>query len=185
MTVADLTRTHALVAQADRRLARHAGQLRTSQNWIGSDPHTPTGAAFVPPPARMLGPLLEDLCAFCSRDDLSPMLRAAVAHAQFETLHPFVDGNGRAGRVLIGELLCRGGLAQAVVPPTSLVLAGLLGRSYESGRAAVAALEEDRVLRQVTLGRRNRAWECVGLFALVDDLECTLSDGAIRIAETH
>lgn len=269
MTVDDLTQTHALIAQADRWLARHAGQIRTEQNWIGSDPHTPADADFIPPPPRFLEALLDDLCAFCSRDDLSPMLRAAVAHAQFETLHPFADGNGRAGRVLIGELLCRGGLAGAVVPPTSLVLsgqrdryvegltawrfapngpdrwvtflseaveaaarasqgladdvadlkkrwqgmaahrradssaraliehlpgtpiisvdtaAGLLGRPYETARAAVTALEADGVLSQVTLGKRNRAWECVGLFALVDDLERRLSDGAGRIADTQ
>lgn len=269
MTVSDLTSTHALIAQADRWLTQHAGQVRETQNWIGKDPHTPAGADFVPPPARMLAGLLDDLCAFCSREELSPMLRAAVAHAQFETLHPFADGNGRAGRVLIGELLCRGGLAEAVVPPTSLVLSGqreryveeltawrfaldgpdrwitflseavegaarasmgladdvarlkeqwhtliarrrsdssaralidylpgtpilsvetaasLLGKSYETARAAVAALEQDGVLAQVTLGRRNRAWECVGLFALVDDLERRLSAGAVRIAETR
>ncbi len=116
MTVADLTCTHAIVAQADRWLAQHAGHIRTAQNWIGNDPHTPAGADFVPPPARMLDGLLEDLFAFCSRDDLSPMLRAAVAHAQFETLHPFADGNGRAGRVLIGELLCRGCQRPSVAP---------------------------------------------------------------------
>ncbi len=83
MTVADLQRTHARVAQADRWLRAHAGVVREAQNWIGRDSHTPVGADFIPPPPRFLPELLEDLCAFCSRDDLSPMLRAAFGNALF------------------------------------------------------------------------------------------------------
>ena len=68
-------------------------------------------------------PLLVDLIAFVNRDDLPVVLQAAIAHAQFETIHPFADGNGRAGRCLIHVIYRRRGLAPNVVPPVSLVLA--------------------------------------------------------------
>jgi Fic family protein len=67
--------------------------------------------------------LLEDLCEFCNGDLLPAVLQAAIAHAQFETIHPFVDGNGRTGRALIHVILRRRGLAPRFVPPISLVLA--------------------------------------------------------------
>jgi Fic family protein len=269
LTTKDLCGTHAAIAQSDRHMARFAGEIRTAQNWIGRDPYTPASADFVPPPARMVPELLDDLCVFCSRRDISPLLQAAIAHAQFETIHPFADGNGRVGRALIGELICRGGLARDVIPPTSLVLSGrraayvdaltawrfeddgrdrwvrelaeaahtaadgsirladeiaalkvtwrercarrradsaavalldhlpshpiltgadamrLTGRSGPAARAALNDLTEDGVLAEVTLAKRNRAWESIGLFALVDQLGHDLSGGAISGAETR
>lgn len=100
-----------------------AGRFRTSQNWIGGNDYNPCGADFVPPPPEELGELLEDLCRFCDDDALPPIVHAAIAHAQFETIHPFGDGNGRTGRALIHVLLRRRGLAPAFVPPISVVLA--------------------------------------------------------------
>jgi Fic family protein len=269
MTVADIQATHSALARADRWLAARSGELRQSQNWIGRDPHTPVGADFVPPPHRFLPDLLEDLCVYCSRRDVSPLLQAAVAHAQFETLHPFPDGNGRVGRTIIGEILCRGALARDVLPPVSLVLSGqraayvealtawrydddgpdrwislladaayqaaqasirladevaalqqqwrdsgprrrrdsaaakiidllpahpvltaahaaeIAAVSEQAARAALNQLERDGVLAQITLGRRNRAWESVGLFALVDEIERTVSGGAVDAAGTR
>jgi Fic family protein len=79
--------------------------------------------------------LVADLCAFCTTDDLSPVAQAAIAHAQFETIHPFVDGNGRTGRALIHMVLRRRGIAERVLPPVSLVLA-TLARSYIDGLTA-------------------------------------------------
>lgn len=67
--------------------------------------------------------LLDDLLAYVNRDDHSPLVQAALAHAQFETIHPFADGNGRTGRALVHVVLRRRGLAPAFVPPVSLVLA--------------------------------------------------------------
>jgi Fic family protein len=67
--------------------------------------------------------LLHDLCRFCGEDDLPPLVQAAIAHAQFETVHPFDDGNGRTGRALIQVLFRRRGLAPTFVPPISVVLA--------------------------------------------------------------
>jgi Fic family protein len=77
----------------------------------------------VPPPPDRVPELLEDLVAFANRDDLPAIVQAAVAHAQFETIHPFGDGNGRAGRCLIHVILRRRGAAPALVPPISVVLA--------------------------------------------------------------
>jgi Fic family protein len=100
-----------------------AGVIREEQNWIGGNDYNPCGADFVPPPPDELPDLLADLCAFCEDESLPPIVQAAIAHAQFETIHPFNDGNGRTGRALVQVLLRRRGLAPAYVPPISVVLA--------------------------------------------------------------
>jgi Fic family protein len=105
------------------RMAEHAGRIRTVQNWIGGSGFNPCSAQFVPPPPERVGDLLADLCEFCNEDSMPAVAQAAIAHAQFETIHPFVDGNGRTGRVLIHLLLRRRGLAPRVLAPVSLILA--------------------------------------------------------------
>ncbi len=107
----------------ETRLSEHAGRIRTAQNWIGGSAYNPCRAAFVPPPADEVPSLLADLCTFCNDDALPASAQAAIAHAQFETIHPFVDGNGRVGRALIHLVLRRRGLERCVVPPISLELA--------------------------------------------------------------
>jgi Fic family protein len=102
---------------------RMAGQLRTTQNWIGGNDHNPCGADFVPPPPEHVTRLLSDLCEFVTDDSLPPLVQAAIAHAQFETIHPFEDGNGRTGRALVQVILRRRGIAPAYVPPISVILA--------------------------------------------------------------
>jgi len=114
------------------RLDEHAGRIRDQQNWIGGSSYNPCSAAFVPPPPDRLPALLDDLCRFCNDDSLPAIVQAALAHAQFETIHPFIDGNGRTGRALIHVLLRRRGLAPVVVPPVSLVLA-TWSRDYVRG----------------------------------------------------
>jgi Fic family protein len=229
------------------------GVVREEQNWIGGAAASPRRAEFVPPPPRDVPGLLDDLCAFCNRDDLPAVIQAAIAHAHFETIHPFHDGNGRVGRALILIILRRRGIAPRYLPPVSLALAGsadryvagltswragddedwytvfiealhrastgaeafaarvsalqarwaeqagnprsgsgplrliellpsrpiidvktaaqMLGGTDERARQAVLRLETAGVLRQTTVGRRNRAWECVGLFDLLDGFE--------------
>ena len=88
----------------------------------------PADAEFVPPPHEYVLPALEDLAGFINRSDLPPVLQAAVGHAQFETIHPFLDGNGCVGRALIHVVFRRRGLTPDYVPPVSLVLAGRAGR---------------------------------------------------------
>jgi Fic family protein len=142
-----------------------AGMIRTGQNWIGGNAFNPGRAVFVPPP---------------------PAVQAAIAHVQFETIHPFADGNGRVGRALIHVVLRRRGLAPRYVPPMSLVLAAdpiltiatgqkLVGRSRQSVNAAIAFLAESRVVRPLTLARRNRASEARELFNPVDGVERELA----------
>jgi len=117
---------------AGTRLAEYGGRFREEQNWIGGSSYNPCSAAFVPPPHEYVEELMADLCAFCSTDDLPAVAQAAIAHAQFETIHPFVDGNGRTGRALIHLILRRRGLAVRVLPPVSLVLA-TWAQSYIDG----------------------------------------------------
>ena len=100
-----------------------AGEVRTVQNWIGGSSYNPCSAAFVPPPPESLGALLSDLLDYVNSDDHPALVQAAIAHAQFETIHPFTDGNGRTGRALIHVILRRRGVAPKFVPPISLVLA--------------------------------------------------------------
>jgi Fic family protein len=134
---------------AGTQLDDHAGKLRTEQNWIGGSSYNPCSAAFVPPPQEHVELLLHDLCAFSNSDALPAIAQAAVIHAQFETIHPFVDGNGRTGRALIHVILRRRGLAPNVLPPVSLVLAtlasdyidALMGTRYR-GRADSASAQD-------------------------------------------
>ena len=100
-----------------------AGRIRTEQNWIGGNDYNPCGADFVPPPPEIVDSLLGDLCRFSSADRLPPLVQAAIAHAQFETIHPFDDGNGRTGRALVQVILRRRRLAPSYVPPISVILA--------------------------------------------------------------
>lgn len=249
------------------RLAAHGGLVRDMQNWIGGSSHTPCRAAFVPPPPEHVPALLADLADFCSTASLPAVAQAAVAHAQFETIHPFVDGNGRVGRALVHVVLRRRGLAPRVLPPISLVLArssasyvegltatryrgrpdsraahdglnqwiatfaaacrqavdevtaferrvariqarwrmalgrvragsavdalihalpgapvvtvnaaaALVGRSFQAVNEAMGRLEEAGVVKQITIGRRNRAFEAKAIVDAFAELERSLS----------
>ena len=118
----DLALIHATLFR-ETPLASIAGKVRTSQNWIGGSDDSPRRAQFVPPPEDRVAGLLDDLCAFIGRDDVPAIAQAAIAHVQFETIHPFADGNGRVGRCLVHTILRRRGVAPRCVPPISLVLA--------------------------------------------------------------
>lgn len=124
-----------------RSTPARAGSVRTVQNWIGGNDFNPCGADFVPPPPEQVSPLLDDLCRFCSDDSLPPLVQAAIAHAQFETIHPFEDGNGRTGRALVQVILRARGLAPSYVPPVSVVLA----RHTTSYVRGLTLFREDRI----------------------------------------
>lgn len=92
------------------------GELRESQNWIGPAGATINNATFVPPPPHEVPNALSDLERFIhSTDTVPPLIRIGLTHAQFETIHPFLDGNGRVGRLLITFLLCQQGILQSPV----------------------------------------------------------------------
>ena len=262
---------------AKTRLEQYAGKFREQQNWIGGSEYNPCSAAFVPPPPEHVADLVADLVAFSNDDSLPAVAQAAIAHAQFETIHPFVDGNGRTGRALIHLILRRRGLAPRVLPPVSLILAtwskdyidaltayryrgpatsrktsdgvnlwigrfatactravadassferragaietewrerlgqvrarssadlllrllvgapvisvssaaNLIGRSFVHTNEAVARLAEAGILKQVTVGRRNRAFEAPDIIAAFTDLERQLAspEGDTRTSE--
>lgn len=262
--VDELTREHLLEVHrllfAGARDEHLGGLLREEQNWIGGAASSPRNAEFIPPPHELVPELLDDLCAFCNREDVPTMIQAAIAHAQFETIHPFHDGNGRVGRALILTIFRRRGIVPRYLPPLSLALAGepdryvagltswrngdeedwytvfvdavhrastgarafaghvaelqsrwieqagnprrnsgplrliellpsqpivsvktaaqLLGGTEERVRQAILRLEQAGVLRQTAVGRRNRSWECVGLFDLLDRFERELGSAA-------
>jgi Fic family protein len=248
----DLLEVHRLLFEGTRD-EHLGGVIREEQNWIGGAASSPRDAEFIPPPPECVPDLLDDLCSFCNRGDVPASVQAGIAHAQFETIHPFLDGNGRVGRALILIVLRRRGIAPRYSPPISLALAGeadryvagltswrngdeedwfavfidavyraakgaqdfatrvaalqkdwsakagnprrnsgprrliellpsqpiinvrtaaqVLGGSDEQARIAILRLERAGVLRQTTIGQRNRAWECVGLFELLDRFE--------------
>ena len=110
---------HARLLQGVRGSRLTPGELRRSQNWIGPGGCTLAEATFVPPPPDHVAQALGDLERFLhDRSDLPTLVRIGLAHAQFETIHPFLDGNGRVGRLLITFLLCeRGILHKPVLQP--------------------------------------------------------------------
>jgi Fic family protein len=99
-----------------------AGKWRTEQVWIGGGGYSPHLAAFVPPHASRVPGAIEDLVGFCARDDIPALVHAAIAHAQFESVHPFPDGNGRTGRALIHALVRKRALTRSVTVPISVGL---------------------------------------------------------------
>ncbi len=99
------------------------GRWRSEPVWIGTSGLSPLGATFVAPDSDLVPELMDDVMEFARRSDIPRLAQAAIAHAQFETIHPFSDGNGRTGRALIQAMLRGKGLTQNVTIPVS---AGLL-----------------------------------------------------------
>jgi Fic family protein len=135
-TILEIHREISIVPPLDRI----AGQIREEPSWIGGA--DPPSAEFVGPPQEEVRPLLEDLCRFINRADVSVVAQAAIAHAQFETIHPFGDGNGRVGRCLIQVVFRRRGLAPRYLAPVSIVL-GANKDAYIDGLEGFRAGEVD------------------------------------------
>ncbi|PFG33289.1 Fic family protein [Sanguibacter antarcticus] len=129
LELADRLDTDAILTMHDHLLSgqrgweEHAGTLRTQLVWIGSSPVTPIGASHVAPQHEHVPAAIDDLVTFMRRDDLPVIAQAAIAHAQFETIHPFVDGNGRTGRALVHAMMRSKGVLTDTTAPIS---AGLL-----------------------------------------------------------
>ena len=148
LTPDDLREIHAVLMERDVT-HRSAGRVREDQNWIGGNDYNPCGAAYVPPPPEHVSGLLENLCEFCESEEVPPLLQTAVAHAQFETIHPFDDGNGRTGRALVQALLRRRGLTPRAVPPVSVAFSN----------------DRDRYIEGLVEFREGRVAEWVDFFA--------------------
>lgn len=118
----DVLEVHRLLMADDPVTSSEAGCVRTVQNWIGGSDYSPRDALFVPPHPSALHAAITDLVEFANRNDIDAVAQAAIAHAQFETLHPFSDGNGRSGRAFIHVLWRYHGVAPSVVVPVSTVL---------------------------------------------------------------
>jgi Fic family protein len=137
-----ITSAHAALMHDDPLESAAAGELRTVQNWIGGSDFSPRGALYIPPPPETVPGYMDDLVTFADRSDMPALLQAAIAHAQFESIHPFTDGNGRIGRALINTILRRRGATTRVVVPLASALVArrenyfdALG-SYRSGDLA-------------------------------------------------
>lgn len=113
----DILAAHRVLMIEDPRERDYAGQMRDMQNWIGGSDWSPRGALYVPPPQRLVHAYLDDLVDYANRDDVGVMEQVAIVHAQFESIHPFTDGNGRIGRALINTLFRRRKVTQRVVVP--------------------------------------------------------------------
>ena len=186
---------------------RDAGMLRTVQNWIGGSDFTPRDAVHVPPPPETVPMYMDDLISFANRDDVPAIAQAAIAHAQFESIHPFTDGNGRIGRALINAILRRREFTtRTVVPIASAMVAQRehyfdLVNNYRTGElepfvedlaisaqvASRAAQESAKVLEelpaewaQISRPRRGSAAEII-LSQLLDHPVLTIDD-AERLA---
>lgn len=183
-----LTMHEALLETHDPNIA---GKWRDQQVWIGGGSLGPHTATFVPPAHTRLADGISDLVSFIRRDDLPVLAHCAVAHAQFETLHPFPDGNGRTGRALVHSMLRGKGLTRAVTVPVSAGLLADVGayfaaltsyregdpspivrefsaaafRAVTNGRQLVADLEDLRAQwrEQVTARRNSGTWRVANL----------------------
>ena len=129
LTVDHLTQWHRTLMTGSPTPAAYVGVLRTEQGWIGGT--SPLDAHLVTPPPDEVPTLVDDLVAYVNRDDVDPVAQAAVAHAQFELIHPFADGNGRIGRVLVAWVLVRR-LSLVTPPPVSARIAADVG-GYGAG----------------------------------------------------
>lgn len=134
-----LCEAHRLLLDGARGARKQPGQLRRSQNWIGGT--RPGNAAFVPPPPERVADLLANLEGFIhdAKTDFPPLVKVALVHAQFETIHPYLDGNGRIGRLLIAVLFEHWGLLQEPL----LYLSGYLKQHQAEYYRRLSAIRND------------------------------------------
>ena len=130
---------HRLLLAGARGAGKQPGELRRSQNWIGGT--RPGNAVFVPPPPERVPDLLADLERFVhdAEPKLPALVRVALVHAQFETIHPFLDGNGRIGRLLIAALVEQWGL----LPEPLMVLSGTLKKHQREYYRLLSAVRSE------------------------------------------
>lgn len=178
LRLADALDLDAVLAMHDELLrpSPEAGRLREQLVWVGRSALSPLGAAHIAPEADDVPAAMQDLVAFLAREDLPILLHAAIAHAQFETIHPFTDGNGRTGRALVHALLSGKGLTRTTAP----VSAGLL-TDLESYTAALTAFRTGDARPIVEEFARAARFAAVTGTRLVDDLSAQLDEDRERL----
>ena len=147
LTPASVQKMHEVLMDGTRHTP---GQWRIEPVWIGTSARSPVGAAFVAPRHERVPELMDDVMAFARRDDLPVLAQVAVAHAQFETIHPFTDGNGRTGRALVQSMLRGKDITRSVTVPVS---AGLLTdvSAYHDALTAYRAGDVEPIIEQLAL----------------------------------
>lgn len=156
----------------------HAGRYRAGLVWVGTSNVSPRGASHVAPQPELVPAAMGDLVRFMRRDDLAVLVQAAVAHAQFETIHPFADGNGRTGRALVHAILRGKGVMTHATAPVS---AGLLADT-ESYFEALTAYREGNARPIIEQFARASRYAATTGMRLVDDLAAQLDDVRSRLA---
>jgi len=142
-----------------------ASGYRTEQVWIvGGEPAGQPEEVYIPPPFEQVPAAMRDLAAFAARTDIAPLVHAALTHAQFETIHPLIGGNGRIGRALVQQMLRRSGLTPSIVVPLS---AGLLA-------------QKDRYFSALTAYRAGEINEIVAVFASAVQLSIANAEAMFR-----
>ena len=122
LTVDAIHDAHRTLLADDPREGRFAGGVRRVQNWIGGNDFSPRLASYVPPPPDLVSVLMSDLVSAANRADIPAIAQTAIVHAQFESIHPYTDGNGRVGRALINVVLRQRRLTQRVIVPVASVM---------------------------------------------------------------
>ena len=161
--------------------AEHAGQYRKKLVWVGTSTITPRGAAHVGPQAELIAEAMADLVAFIRRDDLQIVAHAAIAHAQFETIHPFADGNGRTGRAIVHAMVRAKGLVRSTTAPIS---AGLLINTtgYTDALGAYRAGDARPIIERFAEASRFAAHSGT---TLVDQLAEQIDEGSAALRATQ
>jgi Fic family protein len=152
---------------------RHTpGEYRTEQVWIGPRGESPVGAEFVPPHHERVAPFVEDLAVFATRWDVPSLTSVAIAHAQFETIHPYTDGNGRTGRALAQSMLRYRGITRNVAVPVS---AGLLADvdGYHAALTAYRHGDPDAIVRAFTSAAFRAVANSRELVAAIDAIRAS------------
>ena len=158
-----LNKTHALLMRGVRGADKQPGEVRRSQNWIGGT--RPGNAVFVPPPPHLLGEVLSEFESYIhAGGQLSPLVRAGLLHVQFETIHPYLDGNGRIGRLLVALLLEHFGVLSSPLLYLSLFL----------------KRHRDEYYRRLSAVRTDGDWE--GWIAFFLEAVATIADEATGAA---
>jgi len=173
ISVTSIARMHEVLMAAQPR--HTPGRFRDEAVWVGTRADTPVGADFVAPHHSRVADLMDDLVQFSRRVDLPSVISIAIAHAQFETIHPFTDGNGRTGRAFAQSLLRHRGVTRSVAVPVS---AGLLAdvQGYHAALTAYRLGDPSPIVSALANAAVRAVHNTRSLVAELDGIRDTWSD---------